>query len=235
MSSTAMSERTVTSDAEAGKSGSVPKVDLKLEVVILPVADVERAKRFYTGLGWRLDADVGVGEEWRVVQMTPRGSPCSIIFGRGVTSAEPGSVQGTFLVVDDIEAARRELVERGAAPSDVFRFAGGLHVTGTDGRIAGRDPAGNSYSSWVSFSDPDGNGWLLQEVKQRLPGRGYGVDVATLAELLREAEEHHGGYERTAARHHWSDWYAAFIIARGRGRTRDDAADDAARHLKNAG
>jgi catechol 2,3-dioxygenase-like lactoylglutathione lyase family enzyme len=210
-------------------------VDMKLEVVIIPVSDVDRAKSFYGGLGWRLDADFAIGDTWRVVQLTPPGSPCSIIFGKGVTTAAPGSVQGPFLIVDDIEAARADLLGHGVDVSEVFHFEGGLHVTGTQGRVPGPDPKGNSYRSWVSFSDPDGNGWLLQEIKTRLPGRGLSsLDVATLTDLLRETEEHHGRYEPTAPKHHWSDWYAAYIVARQRGRTPDDAAKDAALHMEDA-
>jgi catechol 2,3-dioxygenase-like lactoylglutathione lyase family enzyme len=207
-------------------------VDLKLEVVPLPVADVERAKRFYEGLGWRLDADFASGEEWRVVQLTPPGSPCSVSFGKGYTTAVPGSAQGTFLVVDDIEAARAELVGRGVDVSDVFHFDGNLlHVTGTKGRLPGPDPKGSSYFSFASFSDPDGNSWLLQEVTTRFPGRGLSSDVATLTDLLRETEERHGEYEPAAPKHHWSEWYAGYIVARQRGKTPEQAAADAARLL----
>ena len=173
-------------------------VDTKLEVVVIPVSDVDRAKRFYESLGWRLDADFATGQDWRVVQLTPPGSQCSVMFGKGVTTAAPGSAQGLLLVVDDIEAARAELIGHGADVSEVFHFEGGLHVTGTEGRVPGPDPQGDSYRSFASFSDPDGNGWLLQEIKTRLPGRGFSVDVATLTELLREAEQHHGKYEATA-------------------------------------
>jgi catechol 2,3-dioxygenase-like lactoylglutathione lyase family enzyme len=208
-------------------------VDLKLEVVPLPVADVERAKRFYEGLGWRLDADFTNGDDWRVVQLTPPGSPCSVSFGKGYTTAVPGSVQGTFLVVDDIEAARAELVGHGVDVSDVFHFDGNLlHVTGTKGRLPGRDPKGSSYFSFASFSDPDGNSWLLQEVTTRFPGRGLSSDVATLTDLLRETEERHGGYEPAAPKHHWSEWYAGYIVARQRGKTPEQAAADAARLLE---
>ena len=211
-------------------------VDLKLEVVPLPVADVDRAKRFYESLGWRLDADFASGDEWRVVQLTPPGSPCSVSFGKGYTTAVPGSVQGTFLVVDDIEAARAELVGHGVEVSDVFHFDGNLlHVTGTKGRVPGPDPKGSSYFSFASFSDPDGNSWLLQEVKARFPGRGLSSDVATLTELLRETEQRHGGYEPTAPKHHWSTWYAAYIVARERGRTPDDAARAAALNVEGTG
>jgi catechol 2,3-dioxygenase-like lactoylglutathione lyase family enzyme len=209
-------------------------VDTKLEVVVIPVSDVERAKRFYEGLGWRLDADFRSGDEWRGIQLTPPGSPCSIIFGKGVTTAAPGSAQGLFLVVDDIDAARAELAGHGAQVSEVFHFEGPLHVVGTEGRASGPDPAHNSYHSWASFNDPDGNGWLLQEVKTRLPGRGLPHDVPTLTTLLREAEEHHGAYEATAPKHHWSGWYAAYVTAREQGKSPEDAARDAARQVEGA-
>ena len=147
------------------------KVALKLEVVIIPVSDVDRAKSFYQGLGWRLDADFTNGDDWRALQLTPPGSPCSIIFGKGVTTAAPGSVQGTFLIVEDIEAARAELIGYGVDVSEIFHFDGTLRVVGTKGRVPGPDPERGSYLSFASFSDPDGNGWLLQEIKTRLPGR----------------------------------------------------------------
>jgi catechol 2,3-dioxygenase-like lactoylglutathione lyase family enzyme len=202
--------------------------DMKLEVVVVPVSDVDGAKRFYGGLGWRLDADFTDGKDWRVVQMTAPGSPCSIMFGKGLTTAEPGSVQGTFLIVDDVEAARVELGAHGADVSDVFHFGGGLHVDGTEGRLPGRDPEGRSYYSWASFSDPDGNTWLLQEIKTRLPGRGLSnLDVASLTEFLREAETRHGEYEPSAPKHHWSGWYAAYIVARQQGGTPEEAAKQA--------
>ncbi len=207
-------------------------VDTKLEVVVVPVPDVERAKSFYMGLGWRVDADFATGEDWRAVQLTPPGSPCSVIFGKGVTSAAPGSTQGLLLIVDDIEAERAALIAAGIAVSEVFHFDGGLHFTGTEGRVPGPDPEGRSYRSFASFSDPDGNGWLLQEIKTRLPGRGFGMDVATLTELLREAEEHHGPYEATAPKHHWSGFYAGYIVARENGKTPDEAAKDAALHME---
>ena len=208
--------------------------DTKLEVVVIPVADVERSKRFYEGLGWRLDADFRAGDEWRGIQVTPPGSPCSIIFGKGVTTAVPGSAQGLFLVVEDIAAARTELIGRGAAVSEVFHFEGPLRVTGMQGRLPGPDPEGQSYRSWASFSDPDGNGWLLQEIKTRLPGRGFGRELPALIELLREAEKNHGAYEATAPKHHWSGWYGAFIVARERGRTPEEAAKDAALYMEGA-
>jgi catechol 2,3-dioxygenase-like lactoylglutathione lyase family enzyme len=211
-------------------------VALKLEVVVLPVSDVDRAKRFYQSLGWRLDADFAKGDDWHVVQLTPPGSPCSIFVGKGITTAAPGSVQGTFLIVDDVEAARSELVGRGVDVSEVFHFDGNLiRAAGTKGRVPGPDPEGRSYFSFVSFSDPDGNSWLLQEVKTRLPGRGVSnFDVATLAELLKEAEEHHGEYEPTAPKHHWSGFYAAYIVARQDGKTPEEAAKDGVRNIESA-
>jgi len=224
-----------TSNELATKTPSARMVDTKLEVVVIPVSDVERAKSFYKKLGWREDADFTNGNDWRAVQLTPPGSPCSIMFGKGFTTAKPGSVQGTFLVVDDIKAARAELAEHGVTVSEVFHFEGALRVSGTNGRAAGPDPQGKSYGSWASFSDPDGNTWLLQEVKTRLPGRGLSnLDVATLTQFLREAEERHGEFERTAPKHHWSGWYAAYLVARERGRTEEDAAKDAGRHMANA-
>jgi catechol 2,3-dioxygenase-like lactoylglutathione lyase family enzyme len=147
-------------------------MDMRLEIVVLPVSDVDRAKEFYVGLGWRLDADFVVDDNFRVIQLTPPGSPCSIIFGTGVTNAAPGSADGLYLVVDDIEAARAELVGNGAQVSDVFHDAGGaFHHAGTTARAPGADPERRSYASFASFSDPDGNGWMLQEVTTRLPGR----------------------------------------------------------------
>jgi catechol 2,3-dioxygenase-like lactoylglutathione lyase family enzyme len=203
-------------------------VDQKLEVVVIPVSDVDRAKRFYENLGWRLDADFANGDDWRLVQLTPPGSPCSIMIGKGFTPAVPGSVQGTFLVVDDLEAARAALMGHGVDASEAFHFQGDLLNARSNGHTPGRDPQGRSYFSFASFKDPDGNGWLLQEVTTRFPGRGFSSDVATLTELLRETEERHGGYEATAPKHHWSEWYAAYIVARERGKTADDAARDAA-------
>jgi catechol 2,3-dioxygenase-like lactoylglutathione lyase family enzyme len=145
---------------------------MKLEVVVLPVSDVDRARDFYAGLGWRLDADLPVTDGFRVVQLTPPGSSCSIIFGDGVSAAAPGSLQDLMLVVDDIETAREELVENGVNVSELFHDESGVfHHAGTKGRMPGPDPEGRSYSTFASFSDPDGNSWLLQEVKTRLPGR----------------------------------------------------------------
>jgi catechol 2,3-dioxygenase-like lactoylglutathione lyase family enzyme len=147
-------------------------VDMRLEVVMLPVSDVDRAKEFYVGLGWRLDADFVADDDFRVVQVTPPGSPCSVIFGTGITTAPPGSADGFYLVVDDIEAARADLVEHGAQVSDVFHDAGGVfHHAGTTARVPGPDPRRRSYASFAFFTDPDGNGWMLQEITTRLPGR----------------------------------------------------------------
>jgi catechol 2,3-dioxygenase-like lactoylglutathione lyase family enzyme len=147
-------------------------MDMKLEVVVLPVSDVDRAKAFYQSLDWRLDADFETGPDFRVVQLTPPGSACSIIFGTGVTTAAPGSVEGLQLVVFDIDAARDELAAHGVDVSEVFHDAGGVfHHGGTEGRVAGPAPDHADYGSFVSFSDPDGNGWIVQEVKTRLPGR----------------------------------------------------------------
>ncbi|ODH02501.1 glyoxalase [Nostoc sp. KVJ20] len=153
-------------------SDRVNSQNMKLEVVVLPVSDVDRAKDFYKTLGWRLDADFVTDKDFRVVQLTPPGSEASIIFGTGVTLAAPGSVQGLYLIVYDIEAAHAELVDRGVEVSEVFHDIGGVfHHAGTEGRITGPDPERRDYASFASFSDPDGNGWLLQEVKKRAPGR----------------------------------------------------------------
>jgi catechol 2,3-dioxygenase-like lactoylglutathione lyase family enzyme len=147
-------------------------MDMRLEVVVLPVSDVDRAKDFYKAVGWRLDADFVGSTDFRVVQLTPPGSACSVIFGTGVTSATPGSAQGLNLVADDIDAARAELAGRGAQVSQVFHDAGGVfHHAGTEGRVSGPAPDHQSYGSFASFSDPDGNEWFLQEITTRLPGR----------------------------------------------------------------
>jgi catechol 2,3-dioxygenase-like lactoylglutathione lyase family enzyme len=208
------------SNDKATRSPAAAAVDLKLEVVVLPVSDVDRSKRFYEGLGWRVDADFKGAGDWRGVQVTPPGSPCSIHFGKGITTAAPGSVQNTYLVVSDLAAARAELLARGANVSEIFHFAG---FGGP--RVAGPNPEGRSYANLATFSDPDGNSWLLQEIKTRLPGRGLSnLDVPTLTELLKEAERGHGQYEPTAPKHHWSDWYAAYVVARQQGDTSEDAA-----------
>jgi len=189
-------------------------VDMKLEVVVIPVSDVDRAKRFYGNLGWRLDADFVVSDAFRVVQFTPPGSSCSIHFGTGITSDEPGSAPGLYLVVSDIEAARAELVDRDVDVSEVFHRAVG------QGNQSGLDPARRTYSSYATFSDPDGNSWLLQEVTARLPGR---VDASEttftssreLAIALRRAEAAHGEHEKRTGQRDadWPNWYAEYIVA----------------------
>jgi catechol 2,3-dioxygenase-like lactoylglutathione lyase family enzyme len=232
MSSTQVSTEHVT------QIPTVAGVDLKLEVVVIPVSDVDRAKRFYQDLGWRLDADFAFDNGFRVVQFTPPGSACSVQFGTNVTSAAPGSAQGLYLVVSEIEAARDELVARGAVISEVFHPGtpgAQFQRDGTSGRVRGPAADHASYSSFATFSDPDGNSWLLQEINTRLPGRGVSnLDIATLTALLREAEEHHGEYEPTAPKHHWSGWYAAYIVARQQGKTQEQAAADGAVHIESA-
>jgi len=229
---------TQVSSEPAAKIPAVASADLKLEVVVIPVSDVNRAKRFYQGLGWRLDADFAFDNGFRVVQFTPPGSACSIQFGTNVTSATPGSAQGLYLVVSEIEAARDELVARGAAVSEVFHPGtpgAQFQREGAAGRVRGPAADHASYASFATFSDPDGNSWLLQEINTRLPGRGVSnFDVATLTVFLREAEEHHGEYEPTAPKHHWSEWYSAYIVARQQGRTQEQAAAEGAVHVESA-
>jgi catechol 2,3-dioxygenase-like lactoylglutathione lyase family enzyme len=206
-------------------------MDTKLEVVVLPVTDVDEARGFYGSLGWREDADFTVGETFRVVQMTPPGSPTSVIFGKGITDRAPGSSQDLLLAVDDVEKARADLAARGADISEVWHDADGIFYRGGGrNRVPGPNPERRSYSSYASLTDPDGNGWVLQEVTTRLPGRlwsDFGSDIAGLADLLHEAEEHHGRYEPTAPKHHWWNWYAPYIVARRLGRTPDEAHQDA--------
>ena len=210
-------------------------MDMKLEAVVVPVSDVDRAKAFYEKLGWRLDIDYAANEDRRVVQLTPPNSEASIHIGKGITSAAPGSLQNVYLVVSDIEKARAELVSRGIDVSEVFHFAGLLGP-----RVTGPDPKRGTYASFASFEDPDGNTWLLQEITQRLPGREWKStgaqtsDVATLAELLHETEEHHGHYEKTHGKHHWWDWYAPYLSARQIGSSPDDAAAAADRYMDGA-
>ena len=198
-------------------------MDLKLEVVVLPVADVDRAKAFYLQLGWRLDADATAGDSFRIVQLTPPGAQCSIQFGTNMTSAAPGSAQGLYLIVADIEAARGQLVARGAAVSDVFHegtLGDRFQPPGADGRASGPAPEHGSYGSFASFSDPDGNSWLLQEITTRLPGRVEAAQTAfasaaDLAGALRRAEAAHGEHEKRtgAADPDWPAWYAAYMVA----------------------
>ena len=201
---------------------SVRNVDLKLEAVVIPVADVDRSKEFYERLGWRLDADFGFDNGFRVVQFTPPGSGCSVQFGTNITSAAPGSAQGIYLVVSDIEAAREELAARGAEVSEVFHPGepgAQFHADGS-GRVSAPAPDHATYSSFATFRDPDGNGWLLQEVTTRLPGRIDAAETAfasaaDLAGALRRAAAAHGEHEKRTgeADPNWPDWYAAYMVA----------------------
>ena len=200
---------------------------LKLEIVVIPVSDVDRAKTFYSNLGWRLDADFASGDEFRVIQFTPPGSGCSVIFGKNVTAALPGSVQGLYLIVSDIVAAHAELSSRGAPISEIFHGAA-VGYGGSDEpflfgrmRVSGPDPERRSYRTFASFKDPDGNGWLLQELTSRLPGRiDSGItsfaSAADLAAALRRAGAAHGEHEkRTGGKYdeNWPDWYAEFMVS----------------------
>jgi len=229
---------TQVSNEQATQIPTAATVDLKFEVVVIPVADVDRAKRFYGSFGWRLDADFAFDNGFRVVQFTPPGSGCSVQFGTNITSASPGSAQGLYLIVSDIEAARHELVARGAEISEVFHAGtpgAQFQPDGTTGRISGPGPDHASYRSFATFSDPDGNSWLLQEIKTRLPGRGFSnLDVTTLTELLRETEKRHGEYEPAAPKHHWSEWYAAYIVAREQGKTHEEAANAGVLRIEGA-
>jgi catechol 2,3-dioxygenase-like lactoylglutathione lyase family enzyme len=227
----AVSTTDVQSESAAG--AAIASVDMRLEVVVLPVSDVDRAKRFYESLGWRLDADLATSEDFRVVQLTPPGSPTAVIFGTGVTTAEPGAVDSLILVVDDIDAARATLLARGVAVSEVFHDSGGVfHHAGTAERVPGPDPERRSYGSWIAFDDPDGNGWMAQEITTRLPGRVDATDVATLAGLLRETAEHHGAFEAATPPHDWWDWYAPYLHAREQGLGSDEATEAADRYMR---
>jgi catechol 2,3-dioxygenase-like lactoylglutathione lyase family enzyme len=212
--------------------------DLKLEVVLLAVSDVDRAKAFYEKLGWRLDIDISPTDDYRAVQMTPHNSGASIIFGKGVTSTL-GSSQSLVLAVDDIDDARADLVARGVEVSEVFHYPGGPFNSAVENpRVNGRDPEGRSYFSFASFEDPDGNEWLLQEITARLPGREWeakragGLDVATLAQLLRETAEHHDRFEKTHAERQWWDWYAPYLSARQQESSPEEAAAAADRRME---
>ena len=214
-------------------------MDMKLEIVFLPVSDVDRAKAFYEKLGWRLDIDYAPNEKFRVIQFTPSHSEASIIFGKGITSAESNSADSFVLAVDNVDAARDDLAARGVNVSEVFHYAGGPFNNSVENpRVGGRDPQGRSYFSFASFEDPEGNGWLLQEITTRLPGREWklartsAMDVATLAELLHETEEHHGQYEKTHAKHNWWDWYAPYLSARQNGSNPEEAAVAADRYMQ---
>ena len=217
---------------DATREVKAATVDMRFEIVVIPVSDVDRAKEFYGRLGWRLDADFTNGDDWRVIQFTPPGSGCSVIFGKNVTPAAPGSAQGLYLIVSDIEPARKELLDRGVDVSEVFHGGDNVYA-GPDEpylfgrlRVSGPDPGHGSYRSFASFRDADGNGWLLQEVTTRLPGR---VDSATttlssasdLANAMRRASKAHGQHEaRTGGQHdeNWPDWYAAYIVAEQSGK-----------------
>jgi catechol 2,3-dioxygenase-like lactoylglutathione lyase family enzyme len=207
------------------KHASAAKVDMKFEIVVVPVSDVDRAKAFYAKLGWRLDADYDNGKDFRILQFTPTGSGCSVIFGKNVTAAAPGSAQGLYLIVSDIAGARKALLDRGVQVSEVFHNEG--VYAGTDEaylfgrqRVSGPDPEHRSYRSFASFRDPDGNGWLCQEITTRLPGR---MDPATttfasasdLANAMRRASVAHGEHEKRigAADPNWPDWYAKYMVA----------------------
>ena len=211
-----------TSEASRNGTASDKILDLKLEVVVIPVSDVDRAKEFYGQLGWRLDADFPFDNGFRVVQFTPPGSDCSVQFGSNITSATPGSSAGLYLVVPDVQAARADLIARGADVSEVF-YPGTpgaqFQTDDTSGRVNGPAPDHASYSSFATFTDPDGNGWLLQEVTTRLPGR---VDAETafssaadLASALRRAAAAHGEHEKRTGRadENWPDWYASYMVA----------------------
>jgi catechol 2,3-dioxygenase-like lactoylglutathione lyase family enzyme len=210
---TAIRSENSTTDAQVGK------VDLKLEVITIPVSDVDQAKEFYGGrLGWRLDADFSEGDD-RAIQFTPPGSPCSVHFGKNLTSAAPGSAQSLWLIVSDIQAARDELLGRGVEVSEVFHFAG-FNRLDPKGRLRGPDPGRHTYASFVSFSDPDGNGWLLQEITTRLPGRIDATETAfastaDLASALRRAAATNGGHEQRIrmADENWPDWYVEALKA----------------------
>jgi catechol 2,3-dioxygenase-like lactoylglutathione lyase family enzyme len=216
---------------DAASEASVAKVDMKFEIVVIPVSDVDRAKEFYARLGWRLDADYDNGKDFRIIQLTPPGSACSVIFGKNVTGAAPGSAQGLYLIVDDIEAARKNLVRRDVEVSEVFHGAADAY-SGPDEpylfgriRVNGPDPDHRSYRSFASFRDPDGNGWLFQEITTRLPGRIEATATTfasanDLASAFRRAEAAHGEHEkRTGQRDaNWPDWYAAYMVAEQSGK-----------------
>ena len=216
---------------EVKRDASVATADMKLEIVVIPVSDFDRAKEFYSRLGWRLDAEFGNGDDFRIIQFTPPGSGCSIIFGKNITAAAPGSAQGLYLIVSDIDRARTELLQRGVDISEVFHGAGNV-FTGTDEpylfgrvRVNGPDANHDSYRSFASFHDPDGNGWLLQEITKRLPGR---IDSAAttfasandLAGALRRASVAHGKHEAQLghADENWPDWYAEYMVGEQNGK-----------------
>jgi catechol 2,3-dioxygenase-like lactoylglutathione lyase family enzyme len=218
-------------EVRSNDATSVGRIDTKLEIIVIPVSDASRAKEFYGRLGWRLDADYDNGTDFRVIQFTPPGSGCSVIFGKNVTGAAPGSAQGLYLIVSDIAAARKDFIGRGLEISEVFHDANGVYA-GPDEpylfgrlRVSGPDPEHRSYRSFASFKDPDGNGWLLQEITARLPGR---IDSTTtsfastsdLASAMRRAEAAHGEHEKRLGKRdeNWPDWYASYMIAEQSGK-----------------
>jgi catechol 2,3-dioxygenase-like lactoylglutathione lyase family enzyme len=215
----------MSTNAVPGMNPTAATGDMKFEIVVIPVSDVDRAKQFYAKLGWRLDADYDDGKGFRIIQFTPPGSGCSVIFGKNVTPATPGSAQGLYLIVSDLQAARKALLDRGLQISEEFHNEG--VYTGTDEtylfgsvRVSGPDPEHRSYRSFASFKDPDGNGWLFQEITMRLPGR---IDAAAttfasasdLADAMRRASAAHGEHEKRigAADPNWPDWYAKYMVA----------------------
>jgi catechol 2,3-dioxygenase-like lactoylglutathione lyase family enzyme len=226
-----MANLTYETQSNDTRDASVARADMKLEVIVIAVSDVDRAKEFYARLGWRLDADFAAGDDWRAVQVTPPGSGCSVIFGKNITTAAPGSAQGLYLAVSDIEAARNELRRRGVEVSEVFH-GGGTVYAGPDEpylfgrlRVSGPDPGHGSYRSFASFRDPDGNGWLLQEVTTRLPGRIDSTSTTftsanDLASAFRRAAAAHGEHEKRTgqADANWPDWYAAYMVAEQAGK-----------------
>jgi catechol 2,3-dioxygenase-like lactoylglutathione lyase family enzyme len=210
----------------ATSTGGAGNMDMKFEVTVIPVANADRSKAFYQGLGWRLDADIPVGDNYRIVQFSPPNSPASIQFGTGITTMAPGSVRDLYLIVEDVEAARSELARHGADVSQVWHGPG---LDNVEKRAPGPDPKRTSYRSFASFADPDGNTWLLQEITERLPGRVWAPDTGSLAGLLHETADHHASFEAVAPPHDWWDWYAAYMDARTAGNT-PEAASESAKH-----
>jgi catechol 2,3-dioxygenase-like lactoylglutathione lyase family enzyme len=219
---TTTQQDTITATQASAAAKALPA---RFEVTTLPVADVDRAKAFYQRLGWRLDIDFKPSPDTRGVQLTPPGSPASIQFGEGTTTMEPGSLQGLFLVVDDIAAARADLIARGVEVSEIW------HIEPGQGRVPGVDPERRSYFSRASFADPDGNTWTLQEITERLPGRVEKHDSGALAQLLFETARRHGEFEAVAPPHDWWDWYGAYLDAREQGTSPEEAAKVAGRYM----
>jgi catechol 2,3-dioxygenase-like lactoylglutathione lyase family enzyme len=223
-----MSTTQLGSDTATDAAGSTA-VPMRLEVTVLPVSDVDRAKAFYQRLGWRLDADLSPAEDYRVVQFTPPGSSTSIQFGIGMTTDTPGSAQGLMMAVENIEGARDALARHGADVGEIWHGRG--LSPGTSGHLAGPDPERRTYGTYTSFTDPDGNRFVLQEITERLPGRISEMDVAALADLLHETSIRHGSFEAVAPPHDWWDWYAAYATARETGSPAEGAAATADRYM----